>query len=79
MTSPKSNPLEVIRARLRKAAQDSGMTQEEIGIAMGFSKSGARQAVSRLLSSESNLDPRLTTLIEFAAAIKCPLTELLRI
>ena len=53
------------------------MTQEEIGVAMGFSKSGARQAVSRLLNSETKHDPRLTTLIQFAAAVKCSLPELL--
>ncbi|MBI2804419.1 MAG: helix-turn-helix transcriptional regulator [Planctomycetes bacterium] len=53
------------------------MTQEEIGVAMGFSKSGARQAVSRLLSTESETDPRLTTVLQFATAINCSLTDIL--
>ncbi len=62
---------------MRIAAQKSGMTQEEIGIAMGFSKGGARQAVSRLLNPEVEYDPRLTTLIQFAKAVKCSLPEML--
>jgi transcriptional regulator with XRE-family HTH domain len=65
------------RAKLRAAAEESGMTLEEIGVAMGYSKSGARQAVSRLLNPGVGLDPRLTTLIQFAAAIKSPLSEIL--
>jgi transcriptional regulator with XRE-family HTH domain len=77
MGKTRAKSLETVRDKLRVAAQQSGMTQEEIGIAMGFSKSGARQAVSRLLSPESELDPRLTTLIQFAQAVNCSLTEIL--
>jgi transcriptional regulator with XRE-family HTH domain len=66
-----------IRAKLRKAAEASGMTQQEIGEAMGFSASGARQAVSRMLNPEVEYDPRLSTLVAFAAAVKKPLSELL--
>jgi transcriptional regulator with XRE-family HTH domain len=77
MAKTRPKPLEIVREKMRSAAQRSGMTQEEIGIAMGLSKSGARQAVSRLLNPESNLDPRLTTLIQFAAAVKCSLPEIL--
>lgn len=62
---------------MRTAAELSGMTQEQIGIAMGFSKSGARQAVSRLLNPEVDYDPRLTTLIHFAAAVNTSLPEIL--
>lgn len=69
--------LESIRAKMRAAAEASGMTQEQIGLAMGFSKSGARQAVSRLLNTDAKYDPRLTTLIQFAAAIHSSLPELL--
>jgi hypothetical protein len=47
MAKTRPNPLEIVREKMRAAAQRSGMTQEEIGIAMGFSKGGARQAVSR--------------------------------
>jgi hypothetical protein len=39
------------RERLRWAAKDSGMTQEEIGLRMGLPKNSARQAVSRLLNT----------------------------
>jgi transcriptional regulator with XRE-family HTH domain len=68
---------ESIRAKLRKAVADSGMTQQDIGEAMGFSKAGARQAVSRLLNPEKEYDPRLSTLVAFAEALKKPLKELL--
>jgi transcriptional regulator with XRE-family HTH domain len=74
-TRPKS--LESVREKMRAAAQQSGKTQEEIGIAMGFSKTSARQAVSRLLNTEIEYDPRLTTLIQFAAAIDCSLPDIL--
>ena len=77
MAKGKPNPLETIRVKMRIAAQKSGMTQEQIGIAMGFSKGGARQAVSRLLNPEVEYDPRLTTLIQFAKAVKCSLPEML--
>ncbi len=66
-----------VRASLRKAAQASGMTQEEIGLRMGFSKDSARKAVSRLLNLENEYDPRLSTLLAFADAIDCPLKDLL--
>jgi transcriptional regulator with XRE-family HTH domain len=68
---------ETIRTKLRKAAEASGMTQQEIGEAMGFDASGARQAVSRLLHPVKEYDPRLSTLVAFAEALKKPLKELL--
>jgi hypothetical protein len=69
--------LDTIRAKLRKAAADSGMTQQEIGEAMEFAPGGARQAVSRLLNPEVDYDPRLSTLLSFAKAVKKPLADLL--
>jgi transcriptional regulator with XRE-family HTH domain len=77
MGKSKISTLESIRRSLRAAADDSGMTQEEIGLRMGFSKSGARQAVSRLLNPEVEYDPRLSTLLAFAKAIEKPLTDLI--
>jgi transcriptional regulator with XRE-family HTH domain len=73
----KSDPLEPVRERMRQAAKDSGMTQEEIGLRMGFSKSGARQAVSRMLNDDSEHDPRLSTLLLFAKAVNRSLKDLL--
>lgn len=75
MAKKQPTPLDLARARLRQAAKDSGMTQEEIGLRMGLSKGGARQALSRMLNAES-YDPRLSTLITFAAAINRPLRDL---
>ncbi len=71
------NAIESIRNKLREAAVASGMTQEEIGLAMGVKASGARQTVSRLLLPDSDYDPRLSTLLAFAKAIKRPLSDLL--
>jgi transcriptional regulator with XRE-family HTH domain len=65
-----------IRDKLRRAAEQSGMTQEEIGLRMGFSKDSARKAVSRLLNPEIDYDPRLSTLISFATALNLPLKDL---
>jgi transcriptional regulator with XRE-family HTH domain len=78
MVALKSPPLTVgaIRQKMRDAAEESGMTQEEIGLRMGYSKGGARQAVSRLLSGEADLDPRLSTILSFAAAVGRPLKDL---
>jgi transcriptional regulator with XRE-family HTH domain len=64
------------RQGLRRAAENSGMTQEEIGLRMGFAKDGARKAVSRLLNVEADYDPRLSTLLAFANALNRPLKEL---
>jgi transcriptional regulator with XRE-family HTH domain len=72
-----AHTLTTIRNKLREAAEASGMTQQQIGEAMGFTASGARQAVSRLLNPEVDYDPRLSTLVAFAAAIKRPLADLL--
>lgn len=66
-----------IRTKLRKAAEASGMTQQQIGESMGFTAGGARQAVSRLLNPEVDYDPRLSTLVAFAAAVKKSLSDLL--
>ena len=66
-----------VRQKMRQAAEESGMTQEEIGLRMGFTKGGARQAVSRLLNAESDYDPRLSTLLEFAKAVNRNLKDLL--
>ena len=65
------------RDKLRQAAKDSGMTQEEIGLRMGLPKNSARQAVSRLLNVEIDYDPRLSTLIVFAKAIDKSLREII--
>jgi transcriptional regulator with XRE-family HTH domain len=72
-----SETVAVVREKLRRAAKESGMTQEEIGLRMGYSKSSSRQAVSRLLNQESDYDPRLSTLLTFAKAVGRPLKELL--
>ena len=66
-----------VRDKLRHAVDESGMTQEEIGLRMGFSKDSARKAVSRLLNPDADHDPRLSTLISFAKALGKPLQELL--
>jgi transcriptional regulator with XRE-family HTH domain len=79
MATTKASPETVttVREKLRRAAAESGMTQEEIGLRMGFAKDSARKAVSRLLNTEAEYDPRLSTLLVFAKAVGRPLKELL--
>jgi transcriptional regulator with XRE-family HTH domain len=64
-----------VREKLRLAMEDSGMTMESVGLKMGFKQGGARQAVSRLLDTNIEYDPKLSTLIQFAKAIDKPLRE----
>ncbi len=73
--SPETVPS--IRDKMRRIAENSGMTQEEIGLRMGFRKGGARQAVSRLLNPDFAYDPRLSTLLSFAKAVNTSLKEIL--
>lgn len=74
-TSPET--VTTVRKKLRRAAEESGMTQEEIGLRMGFAKDSARKAVSRLLNTEAVHNPRLSTLLAFAEAIGRPLKDIL--
>jgi len=73
----KSVSVTPLRDKLRQAAKDSGMTQEEIGLRMGFGKGSARKAVSRLLNAGNDYDPRLSTLLSFARALSRPLRDLI--
>jgi transcriptional regulator with XRE-family HTH domain len=77
MAKANRHPADSVRDKLRRAAEGSGLTQEEIGLRMGFSKGGARQAVSRLLGQE-DYDPRLSTLLSFAEAVQKPLPQILK-
>jgi transcriptional regulator with XRE-family HTH domain len=74
---PNSETVESIRDKMRAAVEASGLTQEEIGVRMGFAKDSARKAVSRLLNPEADHDPRLSTLLSFAKALGKPLQKLL--
>jgi transcriptional regulator with XRE-family HTH domain len=76
MATRKPHPADTIRQRLRQAAEDSGLTMEQIGLRMGFAKGGAKQAVSRLLAQDG-YDPRISTLAAFAAAVDKPLRDLI--
>jgi len=66
-----------VRNKLREAAEASGMSQHDIGVAMGLEPDSARKAVSRLLNPNVEYDPRLSTLLAFAQAIKRPLSDIL--
>lgn len=76
-TKDKSDSVTAFRKKLRRAAKESGLTQEEIGLRMGFAKDSARKAVSRLLNVETDHDPRLSTLLAFANAIGRRVKDLL--
>jgi transcriptional regulator with XRE-family HTH domain len=79
MAATKANPETVmtVRQKLRRAAEESSLTQEEIGLRMGFSKDSARKAISRLLNTGVEHDPRLSTLLAFASAINRSLKDIL--
>jgi transcriptional regulator with XRE-family HTH domain len=66
-----------VRQKMRLAVEKSGMTQEEVGLRMGFAKDSARKAISRLLNAEVEYDPRLSTLLSFASALDSSLKDLL--
>jgi transcriptional regulator with XRE-family HTH domain len=82
MSDAESSPVEIadvlfhVREKLRCAATESGLSQHEIGVRMGYSATSARQAVSRMLNAD-DYDPRLSTLLAFARAIQKPLKDLL--
>jgi transcriptional regulator with XRE-family HTH domain len=67
--------VEGMRAKMRAAAEESGLTQEEIGVKMGFERESARKAISRLLNADT-YDPRLSTLVAFADAVGKPVKDL---
>lgn len=69
------NAVESVRSRMRAAFEASGLTQEEIGVKMGFSQESARKAISRLLNADT-YDPRLSTLMAFADAVGVPVKSL---
>lgn len=68
--------LDEARERLRDAVGASGMTYQQIGLKMGYSPASARQAVSSLLSPQSN--PSLSTLLRLCEVLGVELYEVLR-
>ena len=77
MARKKSGAVQDVREKLRLAAKQSGLTQQEIGEKMGLSSQDARKAVSRLLNPSVRHDPRLSTLLKFAKAVGKDLKDLL--
>ncbi|MSR86911.1 XRE family transcriptional regulator [Candidatus Peribacteria bacterium] len=64
-----------IMQSIRYAVGQSGMTQEEIGLQMGFSEATARANVSRILSEDNN--PTLKTLVRLASVLRISIRTLL--
>jgi transcriptional regulator with XRE-family HTH domain len=60
--------------KVRKAFEQSGLTQQEIGEKMGYAPTTARQAVSQFLKSG---DPQIGMLRRFAKAVGVKLETLL--
>jgi transcriptional regulator with XRE-family HTH domain len=60
---------------VRKRAEASGLTQQEIGERMGYAPSTARQAVSQFLKSG---DPQISMLRRFAEAVGVSVHTLLK-
>ena len=60
--------LERVRKKLSQAANQSGLTQQEIGQRMGFDEKDGRKAVWRLIN-KVGYDARLSTVLKFAKAV----------
>jgi hypothetical protein len=75
--APGKVDIEAVRAKLRRAIEESGLTHEQIGVRMGLTAAAARTVISRLLSSHFDRDPRLSTLLALAQALGRPLRDLL--
>jgi len=56
-----------VRRKALKLFQQSGMTQEELGLKMGYEAGTARRAVWQLFNKVS--DPRLSTIERLAEAL----------
>jgi hypothetical protein len=74
--TPAAETVADVRDRVRHAVAKAGFGYEELGLRMGYTKGGARQAVWRLLNAKG-YDPRLSTLVALAQAVGCRLTDLL--
>lgn len=62
--------------RVRELLAESGMTQHDLGVKMGYSEEVARKAVWQFLKSK---DPRIGMLRKFAAAVGIPIEELVAV
>lgn len=61
-------------AKVRRAVEKSGMTQQQLGAKMGYKPETARQAVNQLLRTS---DPRIGTLRRLAKALGVKLDSLI--
>lgn len=61
-------------AKVRRAVEKSGLSQQQIGQKMGYGEKTARQAVNQLLRSN---DPRIGTLRRLAKALDVKLESLI--
>ena len=66
---------ETILKRAKKLLEKSGMTQDELGVKMGYETGTARRAVWQLFNKTP--DPRLSTLNRLAEALGVELKDLL--
>ncbi len=56
------------------AKKASRMTQEDLGVLMGYDQKSARKSVSQFMKSK---DPRISMLRKFAKAVGVPLAEII--
>lgn len=60
--------------KLWEQKQSEGMTQEELGIAMGYDQKSARKSANQFFKSR---DPRISMLRKFAKAMNVPLSQII--
>ena len=63
----------LIVQKLWERAKSAHMTQQQIGVAMGYPEPTARKSVNQFLKSE---DPRISMLRKFAKAVGVPISEI---
>jgi hypothetical protein len=80
VTPSRSGPaltIEDLRAKMRRAKDRSGLTLQQIGVAMGYEPKTARVCVSNLLVEKTD-NPGIMTVQRFAAAVGIDLVSMLR-
>lgn len=68
------DPVMSLVRELWSEKRKQGMTQEALGLGMGYEAESARQSVHRFLKTR---DPHISMLRRFAKAIKVPLSDLI--
>ena len=62
-----------VMIRVRELLKQSGMTQNDLGVKMGYAEKSARKSISQFLGTKN---PTIDMLRKFAKAMKIPIEKL---